>query len=170
MTSTSGTDSNSPPAGAGLGRHELGRSGVMVTELALGTAAIGNLYTEVDDGTAAATVDAAWDCGIRTFDTAPHYGLGLAERRLGAALHRRPRADFIVSTKVGRLLIPADEPHGRDTDGFAVPAAYQRRYDYSADEVAAGIAYLASPAAASVTGTALEIDGGMAGLRLRPRS
>jgi D-threo-aldose 1-dehydrogenase len=135
MTSTNSADRSTPPVGAGLSRHELGRSGVMVTELALGTAAIGNLYTEVDDDTAVATVDAAWDCGIRTFDTAPHYGLGLAERRLGAALHRRPRADFIVSTKVGRLLIPVAQPHGRDTDGFAVPAAYQRRYDYSADGV-----------------------------------
>jgi D-threo-aldose 1-dehydrogenase len=71
-----------PPAGRGLARRELGRSGVFVTELALGCAAIGNLYAEVSDDAAAATVDAAWDGGIRLFDVAPHYGLGLAERRL----------------------------------------------------------------------------------------
>jgi D-threo-aldose 1-dehydrogenase len=99
---------------------------VSVTELGLGTAAIGNLYTEVDDDTAIATVDAAWDCGIRPFDTAPHYGLGLAERRIGAALRQRARADYVLATKVGRRLIPVAEPRGRDTDGFAVPAAFRR--------------------------------------------
>ncbi len=134
MTSNA-TGRDGPPAGTGLSRRRLGRSGVTVTELAMGTAAIGNLYTEVDDETATATIEAAWDCGIRTFDTAPHYGLGLAERRLGAALRHRPRDEYVLSTKVGRLLIPVAEPRGRDTDGFAVPAAYRRRYDYSADGV-----------------------------------
>jgi D-threo-aldose 1-dehydrogenase len=123
----------------GPARRELGRSGLAVTELGLGCAAIGNLYTEVDDETAAATVDAAWDGGIRLFDVAPHYGLGLAERRLGTALAARPRGEYVVSTKVGRLLIPVAGSRSRDPEGFAVPAAYERRFDYSADGVRASI-------------------------------
>jgi D-threo-aldose 1-dehydrogenase len=129
----------SPLPGSGPARRELGRSGLAVTELGLGCAAIGNLYTEVDDETAAATVHAAWDGGIRLFDVAPHYGLGLAERRLGTALAARPRDEYVVSTKVGRLLIPVAGSRGRDPEGFAVPAAYERRLDYSADGVRASI-------------------------------
>jgi D-threo-aldose 1-dehydrogenase len=78
---------------------ELGRLG-------LGTAPLGGLYQAVDADTAHAIVDRAWELGVRTFDTAPHYGSGLAEQRLGAALHDRPRDEFVVSTKVGRLLRP----------------------------------------------------------------
>ena len=78
---------------------------------------------------------AAWDGGIRTFDTAPHYGLGLSERRLGAALRQYPRDEYVISTKVGRLLAPAAPPHGDDAEGFAVPAAFRRVRDYSADGV-----------------------------------
>jgi D-threo-aldose 1-dehydrogenase len=128
-----------PPSGGKLARRELGRSGVEVTELALGCAALGNLYTEVSDATAAATVEAAWEGGIRLFDVAPHYGLGLAERRLGAALAGRPRDQYVISTKVGRLLDPVAGPTRRDAAGFAVPAAYERRFDYSADGVRASI-------------------------------
>jgi D-threo-aldose 1-dehydrogenase len=117
----------------------LGRSGVEVTELSFGGAALGNLFTAVDDETAAATVDAAWDGGIRLFDTAPHYGLGLSERRLGAALRGRPRDGYALSTKVGRLLEPVSPPYRRD-DAFAVPATHARRFDYSADGVRRSIA------------------------------
>jgi D-threo-aldose 1-dehydrogenase len=117
--------------------RQLGGSPVFVTELAFGGAAIGNLFAPVRDDDAQAAVDAAWDGGIRTFDTAPHYGLGLSERRLGDALRHRPRADYAISTKVGRLLEPADAaPSGdRDTEGFAVPARHVRRWDFSADGV-----------------------------------
>ena len=80
---------------------------------------------------------AAWDAGIRTFDTAPHYGLGLSERRLGAALRGRPRDTYTVSTKVGRLLVP--NPGGGAGDdlahGFAVPATHRRVWDFTADGV-----------------------------------
>jgi D-threo-aldose 1-dehydrogenase len=72
----------------------------------LGTAPLGGLYEAVSDEQARATVDRAWALGLRFFDTAPLYGSGLAERRLGAALRGRPRAQFVVSTKVGRLLRP----------------------------------------------------------------
>ncbi len=116
-------------------RRRLGRSQVRVTELSLGGAALGNLFAEVDDQAARATIDAAWDGGIRTFDTAPHYGLGLSERRLGGALRHRPRQEYVICTKVGRLLKPAEPPYGRDTEGFAVPAAQVRVLDFSADGV-----------------------------------
>jgi len=120
--------------------HRVGGSPVFVTELAFGGAAIGNLFTPVTEAAARAAVDAAWEGGIRTFDTAPHYGLGLSERRLGSALRHRPRDEYVISTKVGRLLRPADPPHGddtygHDTEGFAVPADHLRVFDYSADGV-----------------------------------
>src|ERR1700761_2905143 len=100
------------PGSAPMPRRRLGRSAVAVTELAFGGAAIGNLFTEVSDDDAIAAVEAAWEGGIRTFDTAPHYGLGLSERRLGDALRHRPRGEYVISTKVGRLLEPADGPVG----------------------------------------------------------
>jgi D-threo-aldose 1-dehydrogenase len=117
-------------------RSTLGRSDVAVTTLGFGAAALGNLYAPMDDDLAAATVDAAWQAGIRYFDTAPHYGLGLSERRLGAALRDRPRESFVVSTKVGRLLEPVPSPSGDDlAHGFAVPATHRRRWDFSAPGV-----------------------------------
>ncbi|MEH0573529.1 MULTISPECIES: aldo/keto reductase [Streptomyces] len=115
----------------------LGGSTVGVTQLALGCAGLGNLYHPVTVESALATVEAAWDVGIRTFDTAPHYGLGLSERRLGAALSGRPRDTYTVSTKVGRLLVPVqDDGHGDDlANGFAVSATHRRIWDFSADGV-----------------------------------
>ncbi|MFF9275654.1 aldo/keto reductase [Streptomyces griseosporeus] len=115
--------------------NRLGRSGVTVTRLALGTGAFGNLYTPVSDEQAHAAVDAAWRHGIRTFDTAPHYGLGLAERRLGAALRERPRAAYSLSTKVGRRLEPHDGGGDDLAHGFAVPATHRRVWDFSADGI-----------------------------------
>lgn len=121
--------------GPSLPVRRLGGSAVFVTELSFGGAAIGNLFTEVADSDARAAVDAAWDGGIRAFDTAPHYGLGLSERRLGDALRHRPRDEYVISTKVGRLLRPASPPYGRDLEGYAVPADHVREFDYSADGV-----------------------------------
>ena len=78
----------------------------MPGRLGLGTAPIAGLYEAVDDALAAATLERAWSLGVRRFDTAPLYGSGLAEVRLGRALRGRPRDAFVVSTKVGRLLRP----------------------------------------------------------------
>ncbi|HEX4831164.1 MAG TPA: aldo/keto reductase [Trebonia sp.] len=131
-----------PAAGAALGtlpRRRLGRSPVEVTELSFGAAALGNLYTEVSDDDARAAVDAAWDGGIRYFDTAPHYGLGLSERRVGAALRGRPRDEYALSTKVGRILEPG-APGGRDEQGFDVAGGLTRRFDFSADGVRRSLA------------------------------
>ncbi|MDG4766658.1 aldo/keto reductase [Solwaraspora sp. WMMD406] len=102
----------------------------------LGCAQLGNLYTAIDDECAEGTVAAAWDAGVRLFDTAPHYGLGLSERRLGAALRDRPRTQYLISTKVGRWLVP--DPSGaarRDPEGFDVPADHRRVWDFTADGV-----------------------------------
>ena len=104
--------------------------------LGLGCAQLGNLYRAMTDETAAAIVETAWLTGVRYFDTAPHYGLGLSERRLGDALRGRPRDEYVLSTKVGRLLEENPAYAGeRDTDGFDVPATLVRRRDYSRDGV-----------------------------------
>jgi aryl-alcohol dehydrogenase-like predicted oxidoreductase len=89
--------------------------GPALSEISLGCAQLGNLYREVGDGDARATVDSDWGLGVRYFDTAPHYGL-LSERRLGAALASRPRSAYVLSSKVGRLL-------ERDRHGTSLPAA-----------------------------------------------
>ncbi len=119
------------------GTRTLGRSGVTVTGLGFGGAPVGNLYEAVTDEDAAATIEAAWDEGVRYFDTAPHYGLGLSERRLGAVLKDRPRAAYTVSTKVGRMLVPnpGGEHESDLPNGFDVPARLRRRWDFSADGV-----------------------------------
>ena len=116
-------------------RREIRRTGLQLTTLGFGAAPIAGLYRAVDEPTARATVDAAWEGGIRYFDTAPHYGLGLSERRLGEALRDRPRADVVVSSKVGRLLVPRTPPLARDDDMFDVPGDLTRRRDYSRDGV-----------------------------------
>jgi aryl-alcohol dehydrogenase-like predicted oxidoreductase len=112
------------------------RPEVLLTELGFGASQGGNLYRARGEEEFAAAVDAAWDAGIRYFDTAPHYGLGLSERRLGAALRSRPRDEYVVSTKVGRLLVPSpDTAHLSDTEGFAVAADHRRVWDFSRDGV-----------------------------------
>ena len=103
--------------------------------LGFGGAPIGNLYRDIDDETAIAAVTEAWDLGIRYFDTAPHYGLGLSERRLGEALSAQPREQFLLSTKVGRLIRPAPRPTDLDDEGFMVPGDRVRVRDYSGDGV-----------------------------------
>jgi D-threo-aldose 1-dehydrogenase len=102
-----------------------------------GAANLGNLYRAMSDDHAQAVLDAAWNAGIRYFDTAPHYGLGLSERRLGAFLAGKPRAGYVLSTKVGRRLRPTPDRAGQrdDAHGFAVPAAFERVWDFSADGV-----------------------------------
>lgn len=110
----------------------LGSRGVEVTRLGLGCAPLGNLFDPITDTDAYATVAAAWDEGIRLFDTAPLYGHGLSEQRLGAALRAYPRDEFVVSSKVGRLLRP---DASFDPGVFRVARGLAPRFDYSADGV-----------------------------------
>jgi len=124
----------------------VGRSGLEVTRLGFGTASIGGLYTAIDEADAIATVERAWELGIRLFDTAPLYGYGAAERRLGEVLVTHPRDAFVLSTKVGRLVRRIDQIRAdADIDPQSVDgredAFYPRSepvrvvFDYSAEAV-----------------------------------
>lgn len=99
----------------------------------MGGAPLGNLLGEIDEAAAHAAVHAAWNVGVRHFDTAPHYGAGLSEHRMGAALRNRPRADFTLSTKVGRMLVPAPGGVGEWEDDFQHGLSFTRRLDVSHD-------------------------------------
>jgi D-threo-aldose 1-dehydrogenase len=105
-----------------------------VARLVFGGAEIGGLYQAISEEDAHATLTAAWDAGVRAFDTAPHYGVGLSEQRIGDFLAGRPRHEFTVSTKVGRLLVPATGPVEGAEDFFGTPALSRIR-DYSRDGV-----------------------------------
>jgi D-threo-aldose 1-dehydrogenase len=116
----------------------IGQTELRVTRLVFGGAPIGGMFAPVDDGAALATLDAAWAAGIRAFDTAPHYGVGLSEQRLGRFLAGRPRDQYVLCTKVGRLLVPS----GGDvegTDGFYGTPRLTRVRDYSRDGVLASL-------------------------------
>ena len=88
-----------------LARRKLGRTDVEVTQLGLGGAGLGDLFDIVDDRDADATLRAAWDAGIRYYDTSPWYGRGQSEHRFGRALYRRPRAEYVLTEK-GNALRP----------------------------------------------------------------
>ncbi|WP_298435396.1 aldo/keto reductase [uncultured Jannaschia sp.] len=118
-------------------RHwdRLGNGGLTFTKLGFGTAPLGNLYRAITDDEADAILDRAWAAGVRYYDTAPLYGLGLSETRLNRFLRDKPRDDYVLSTKVGRYLLPAT-PETRDGHGkwFEVPNRNEV-YDYSYDGV-----------------------------------
>jgi D-threo-aldose 1-dehydrogenase len=118
-----------------MGRRRIGSTPVELTELGFGASVIGNLYKVTPAHDAQAALEAAWQAGIRYFDTAPHYGLGLSERRLGAALRDRPRDTYVVSSKVGRLLVANERPRGTDDEGFVVRDDLRRQWDFSRDGV-----------------------------------
>ncbi|WP_210506967.1 aldo/keto reductase [Naasia sp. SYSU D00057] len=112
------------------------KRGLELTELGYGAAQLGNLYRETTPQEAVESIDTAWAGGVRYFDTAPHYGVGLSERRIGEELARRPRNEFVLSTKVGRLLVPSPETASeRDGQGFDVPADPRRQWDFSRDGI-----------------------------------
>ncbi len=118
-------------------RHfdRIGNGGVTFTELGFGTAPLGNLYRAISDEDADATLAAAWNAGCRYFDTAPLYGLGLAETRLNRFLRGRRRDDYILSSKVGRLLrVCAPEERTGIGKFFDTPTR-REVYDYSYDGV-----------------------------------
>jgi D-threo-aldose 1-dehydrogenase len=108
-------------------------NGLDVTAIGLGSAPLGGLFSAVSDADAEATLEAGWSAGIRFFDTAPLYGFGLAERRLGAFLRQQKRDSFAISTKVGRLLHP-DAGSAEDDDYKGAPAL-RPQFDFSYDGV-----------------------------------
>jgi D-threo-aldose 1-dehydrogenase len=112
----------------------LGKSGLAVTQLGFGGAPLGNMYRAFSDAQAEATVRAAYDAGIRLFDTAPLYGFGLSEHRIGAALRDKPREGFVLSTKVGRLLEPR-HPDTLDHGQFEGSLPFAEVYDYGYDGI-----------------------------------
>lgn len=114
--------------------RKIGRTDLSVTEYSFGAAGLGGLYRECTRDAAMATLDAAWAAGLRYFDVAPYYGLGLAERRVGDFLREKPRDDFVLSTKVGRLLHPV--PEGEVPDySYVKPLNFDVEYDYSYDAI-----------------------------------
>jgi D-threo-aldose 1-dehydrogenase len=114
--------------------RRIGRTALEVTETGFGGAAIGGLYRACPRDVAMATLQGAWDAGIRYFDTAPLYGLGLSERRFGDFLRDKPGGSYVLSTKVGRLLTPVADDQIPD-HGYVDPLPFRVDYDYSYDAI-----------------------------------
>jgi D-threo-aldose 1-dehydrogenase len=117
---------------APLARRAIGRTGLEVTCLGLGGAPLGDFSAHIPTPRALATVEAAYDGGVRLYDTAPLYGHGLSEHRFGHVLREKPRDEFVLSTKVGRLL-SAEAPEKIDRGWFTGGLNFDVRYDYSYD-------------------------------------
>jgi D-threo-aldose 1-dehydrogenase len=115
-------------------RRAIGKTKLSVTALGFGAAPLGNLYEPVSDAAAKGAIDAAWASGRRLFDTAPFYGYGLSERRIGDALREQPRDQFVLSTKVGRL-IRRGWHESKAQEMFRSPMPFHARFDYSYDGV-----------------------------------
>ena len=115
--------------------RELGKSGVWLTQLGFGSAPLGELFVRVDEPTAAATLNAAWEAGIRYYDTAPYYGRGLAEIRCGRFLDTKPRSEFVLSTKVGRWFFPPAKPDEFQSEPWAGGLRFDHVHDYSYDGI-----------------------------------
>ena len=115
-------------------KRRVGRTNLHVTSLGLGTATMGGSRIQLTNEERLKLVNAAWDAGVRYVDTAPFYGVGAAERAAGDALRDRPREEWALSTKVGRLLRP-HESGSRSTDGRFVPLPFEVQYDYSYDGI-----------------------------------
>jgi D-threo-aldose 1-dehydrogenase len=124
-------------------RHwdRLGNGGLTFTELGFGAAPMANLYRAISDDDAQATLTAAWDAGVRYFDTAPLYGLGLSETRLNRFLRGKPRDEYVISTKIGRLLrATTQDKRDGHTKWFDVPARNEV-FDYTYDGVMRSLAF-----------------------------
>jgi len=111
----------------------LGRTSLELPRLGLGGASLGNIFNVVPEAEADATIDAAWDAGVRFYDTSPWYGRGLSEHRIGRGLYLRPPGEAIVSTKVGRVLFPPDDIAAFEASERSWPNGlkFQHRHDYS---------------------------------------
>ncbi len=118
-----------------LARRRLGRSQVEVTQLGFGGAGLGDLFEVIPEAQAGATLQAAWDAGIRYYDTAPWYGLTQSEHRFGRALYRQERRDFVLSTKVGRTMHAVHHAESYDRGMWSGGLPFRVRFDYGYDGV-----------------------------------
>jgi D-threo-aldose 1-dehydrogenase len=117
-----------------MDKRRIGRTDLHVTSLGLGTATMGGSRIPVTPEERVKLVRAAWDGGVRYVDTAPFYGVGAAERGVGDALRDKPRGEWVLSTKVGRLLRPSSNAGGAP-DGRLAPLPFEVKYDYSYDGI-----------------------------------
>ncbi len=117
-----------------MDQRRVGQTALRVTALGCGGAPLGNLQEPVSDRDGADAIDTAWANGCRYFDTAPYYGYGLSERRMGDGLRVRPRSDYVLSTKVGRLIRPGDSEQ-KKLENFPASMPFHAEYDYSYDGV-----------------------------------
>lgn len=122
----------------------VGRTGIAVSALGFGTTAIAGIMRETPAAEAANAVAAAWEAGLRYYDTAPQYGAGLAEERLGAALQGKPRSSYVLSSKIGKLLVPASAPAagGLFQGGLPNDIVYDYTYDGTLRSIEASLARL----------------------------
>jgi D-threo-aldose 1-dehydrogenase len=118
-----------------LALRKLGRTTIQLTQLGFGGAGLGDLFDVVEDADASATLQTAWDAGIRYYDTSPWYGRGQSEHRFGRALYRRPRADYVLSTKIGRLFRACHDAENFEHGFWRGGLKFQHRFDYSYDGV-----------------------------------
>ena len=116
-------------------RRQIGKTNLALPVFGFGSAHLGELYSMVDEAVARATLEAAWSGGVRFYDTAPWYGRGLAEHRLGGFLRTLPRGEFIVSTKVGRTLHRPQDPNNFDRAPWAGGLNFEVTFDYSYDGI-----------------------------------
>ncbi|MEM7024618.1 MAG: aldo/keto reductase [Pseudomonadota bacterium] len=113
----------------------LGRTGLALTQLGMGTAPLGDLWERIPEDQAQAAFKAAWQGGVRYYDTAPWYGNTLAEQRLGHFSRQQPRGEFVISTKVGRVYSRPDHPGAAGVGPWAGGLQFQLRFDYGYDAI-----------------------------------
>ena len=113
----------------------LGRTGMPSTAMGIGGVGLGERLERIEEATAVATVDAAYDLGVRYFDTSPWYGHGLSEHRMGHVLRNRPREDFVLASKVGRVFFRPEAPQSYRPEVWAGGLPFDYRFDYGADGI-----------------------------------
>ena len=120
---------------ASLPTRLVGATSLSLPAFGFGSAHLGELYARVDEADSRATLDAAWDAGVRYYDTAPWYGRGLAEHRLGGFLRTKPREQFQITTKVGRTLHRPADPQHFDRAPWTGGLNFEVHFDYSYDGI-----------------------------------
>ncbi|MCC4831820.1 aldo/keto reductase [Shewanella sp. 10N.7] len=117
-------------------KRQIGKTNIQVTELGFGAASLGNLYKAISNEEATLTLSSAIHSGINLFDTAPRYGLGLSERRVGDVLRELAPSEYVISTKVGRILTPDRKANTKELRyGFDTPMPFDAHYDYTYDGI-----------------------------------